>query len=157
MVDINFNVNDFRVKSVDLNNISNVNKWLHQNKFEVNDLWSSFISYYITDGEIFLAIERLDGSIVGILRGTIEDEKKIFITCYILEENCSNDNIKHDIFECLIDYINESGISEIFIGISDDDFISRQFWKDKGFTQLRRIKSYFSFKNTSRDLLILTK
>ncbi len=154
---VNLNINNFVVKSVDLNNVANINEWIFKNIKEVEKVsfWENFLGYYITENELFLSIENQEGNIVGAMRGTIDEEKRLFILFYNLTWELEESKLKKIIFDSLLGDIESLGIKATYIAVMEGDVKSQYFWNSNGFTKIRRVKEYYCLEN--KDLIIMHK
>ena len=161
MFDVNLNVNDLSICSLNRADIIPIKQWLEtQNSNEsylnIDEFSERFIESYVSENEFFVKILK-DNEFIGIIKGRIEfkNGNEVWIWTFIINNNLKKDNLESIILDNLEKYFAEEfGIYNFFTIIAEDNVDAKKFWSSNGFKLLRIAENYFKSDGKDIDMLI---
>lgn len=168
MLNVSFNYKDYKLSSVEENDLESLNSWMRENNTEDHTCYSldnqifyrRFLEYYVTDNECFLEIYK-SGELIGVFKGRLEldDKKELFIWLYIVEKEIRNEGIGSELIDVIIKYFMEGyKIDTVKAGVVQNNLEGISFWDSKGFKAKRIAKDFFSDEvDRGRNLVIMEK
>lgn len=164
MLDVAFDYNGYKFRSVKECDISILCKWIKQNNNEdhvsiVDEqiLYRRFLECSITEDEFFIKVVK-DNKINSIIKGSIteDDKMELFLWMFIIDKANRNKGEGKKIIEIFLKYIcKEYSLMRVKVGVSSGNKKALNFWKCLGFEVYRTSKNFFLTSDEVFENLIL--
>lgn len=166
MFDINVNVEDIRISSIERQDIVKIQKWInyqnHTYEHEreplgLKEFYERFLEYYVSENEFFLKITKED-NLIGILKGRIEFKNlnEVWIWYFIIDNKYRRAGYGSRIIKAVESYFWSSfGINNFYTGVCEKDSEALRFWNRNQFKLVRVSKEYFNINGRDLDMLVL--
>lgn len=166
MFDINIDLNDVSISSIERDDIVFIQKWINEQNSSnagsekplgLKEIYERFLEYYVSEGEFFLKITKKE-KLIGVLKGRIEFKtiNEVWFWYFLLDNQYRELGIGSDIIKNVKDYfMNELGIYDFYTGVCEKDLRILKFWSKNKFAITRISKGYFNINNEDLDMIVL--
>lgn len=168
MFDINIDIDEINVSSIEKQDIVPVQQWINfqnsnsrdkEEQFGLKEFYQRFLEYYVSEGEFFLKIQ-IDGKLIGVLKGRIEfkNPSEVWFWYFLLDNDCRGKGLGSRIVSSVQNYFYLGfGIYDFYTGVCGQDTEVLRFWSNNGFNLVRVSKGFFSNDHQDEDMLVLKK
>ncbi|WP_368488550.1 GNAT family N-acetyltransferase [Clostridium sp. BJN0013] len=165
MLDVEINLKDIRISSVEEKDLIGIQKWMETNnaflkeESALEELKNRFLESYISECEFFFKIEKSE-KLVGILKGRVEFKKQneLWIWFFYLDNICNSEDLRSVVIKYLMNYFNKIyGVNIFFARVIKDEADNVNFWKDIGFSLARMVKNFYNVNGKYIDMMLMKK
>jgi RimJ/RimL family protein N-acetyltransferase len=166
MFDININLDDLNISSVEKEDILNIQMWINDQNctkpdcdkpLPLKEFYERFLEYYVSESEFFLKINQGE-KLVGVLKGRIEfkNTSEVWLWYFLIDSNCREKGLGTKILEKITSYFsNELGIYNFYTGVCEKDTGMLSFWNKNSFRLIRVSKDYFNVDGEELDMIVM--
>ncbi len=164
MLDVTFDYNEYKFRSVKECDINILSKWMKENNNEdhvsiIDEqiLYRRFLEYYITEDEFFIKVIK-DKKIDGVIKGNIkrENTSELFLWFFIVDKNNRDKGEGKKIIKMFFEYINRKySLEKIKVGVSSENKKALDFWRCLGFEIYRVTENFFEISEDIFENLVL--
>lgn len=168
MFDINIDIDDINISSIEKEDIISLQQWINfqnynfkdkEKPLDLKEFYERFLEYYVSEGEFFLKINK-DDKLIGVLKGRIEfkSSSEVWFWYFLLDNECRHKGIGNSIIKAIENYFYQGfGINDFYTGVCELDTKVLRFWKKNEFKLVRVSKGFFNVNKQDKDMLILKK
>lgn len=165
MLDVEIKLRDVEISNVYQQDLIGIKKWMKMKKTfaeeetNLDKLTERFLESYISECEFFLKIKKSE-ELIGILKGRLEfkSQNELWIWFFYLDKIYKNSDLGNVIIKKLMSYFSkEYDAAVFFTRIIKNEIQNLDFWKQMGFSVVRRVKNFYNINNKYVDMIIMRK
>ncbi|MHC6179026.1 GNAT family N-acetyltransferase [Clostridium sp. JNZ X4-2] len=165
MLDVEIRLRDVEISNVYQQDLIGIKKWMEMKKTfaeeerNLDKLTERFLESYISECEFFLKIKKRE-ELIGILKGRIEfkSQNELWIWFFYLDKIYKDSDLGNVIIKELMGYFSkEYDAAVFFTRIIKNEIENLNFWKQMGFSVVRRVKNFYNINNRYMDMIIMRK
>lgn len=167
MVDINFDWDNYKFRSIKKDDLDVLSRWIEKNNHDESIKYSSdiqmlyrrYLEYYMTEDEVFIKVIKND-KIIAIFKGRFENfnKKELFLWLFIIEGSSRSEGIGSSIIKIIMkEFKNKYGINVIEAGVVENNIEGISFWNSLGFEVNRITEKFFTKENGENESLVIMR
>ncbi len=166
MFDININIDDVNISSIEKEDIILIQQWINfqscnfrdkEKPLRLKEFYERFLEYYVSEGEFFLKINK-EQKLIGVLKGRIEfkNSNEVWFWYFLVDGQYRDKGLGSEIIKAVQNYFYQGfGIYDFYTGVCEQDRDMLRFWSKNGYRLIRVSKGFFNVNEQNKDMLIL--